>query len=74
MKRNHIFSRIKDLREDNDFTQSQVAEKLGLYTTQYRRYETGESEVPAYIIKELCELYNVSADYMLGITNEFKMI
>ena len=72
MKNKHVFFRIRDLREDNDLTQQQVADSLGLYLTQYRRYENGESEVPAYIIKELCEIYKVSSDYLLGITNDLK--
>lgn len=69
MKKNYIYPRIRDLREDRDLTQEEVAKKLNLYLTQYRRYETGETEVPTHIIKELAYFYNVSADYLLGITN-----
>lgn len=64
------YTRIRDLREDNDLTQKQVADHLFLQLTQYRRYETGEREAPAHIIKQLSYFYNVSADYILGITNE----
>ena len=64
------YHRLRDLREDKDKTQAQIAEMLKVHTTQYRRWETGESEAPAHIIIELCRYYGVSADYMLGITNE----
>lgn len=66
----NTYQRIKDLREDNDLTQKQIAEHLGEHLTTYRRWETGQHECPAHIIKKLCYLYNVSADYILGITNE----
>jgi len=68
----YFYQRIRDLREDNDKTQSQVAELLGIQTTTYRRYEIGERECPTHIIVKLCYLYNVSADYILGLTNEYK--
>ncbi len=70
----YIYPRIKDLREDMDWTQQQVAEELGQHLTTYRRWETGETEVPVHIIVELCKLYNVSADYILGFTNEFEKL
>ena len=58
---------IKDLREDNDMTQQQVAEYLGTSQTMYARYERGANELPIRHLIKLCELYNVSADYILGI-------
>ena len=61
------YQRIRDLREDNDKTQAQIAELLNEHTTQYQRWERGESEIPAHIIKALCIYYNVSADYILGL-------
>lgn len=64
-----IYPRIRDLREDNDWTQEHVAEILGEHLTTYRRWETGEREMPAHIIKALCEIYNVSADYIFGFTD-----
>ncbi len=63
----YFYQRIRDLREDSDKTQAQIAQMLGVYTTQYRRWETGETEVPTHIIIELCKYYNVSADYILGL-------
>ncbi|MBQ8765451.1 MAG: helix-turn-helix transcriptional regulator [Clostridia bacterium] len=66
----YVYPRIRDLREDNDLTQEHLANRLNLHLTQYRRYETGESEVPVHIVKELALFYNVSSDYLIGITNE----
>ena len=59
---------LRDLREDNDLTQQQVAEFLGTSQTMYARYERGANEFPVRHLKKLCELYNVSADYLLDIT------
>ena len=64
------YRRIRDLREDNDKTQAEIAQILNTYTTQYRRWESGETEIPAHKIIELCKYYKVSADYILGITNK----
>ena len=64
------YNRIKDLREDRDASQRQVAEALGLYTTTYARYERGEQEVPFCIAIALAKFYNVSLDYLAGLTNE----
>lgn len=61
------YQRIRDLREDSDKTQAQIAELLNEHTTQYQRWERGESEIPAHIIKSLCHFYHVSADYILGL-------
>ena len=61
---------IRDLREDNDLTQSQVAEYLGTSQTMYARYEREASELPVRHLLKLCELYGVSADYILGRVNK----
>lgn len=66
------YQRIKDLREDKDLTQSDVAKYLKEHTTTYQRWERGESEIPCHIVIKLCKLYNVSADYILGMTNTKK--
>lgn len=67
----YYYRRIKELREDNDLTQKQVAERLDQHLTTYQRWENGTHEVPAHIVVLLCYLYNVSADYILGITDEY---
>lgn len=69
-KTNNIYQRVRDLREDMDYTQEQVAEILNLHRTQYRRYENAESPVPADFIVNIAKLYNVSTDYVLGLTND----
>ena len=57
---------IRDLREDHDLTQQKVAEYLGTSQTMYARYERGASELPIRHLIKLCELYHVSADFILG--------
>lgn len=64
------FPRIRDLREDLDKSQREIAELLHLQLTVYRRYELGEREAPAWVIVALAEYYKVSADYILGLTND----
>lgn len=60
------FRRIRDLREDNDLTQAQVAEFLGVRQTTYSKYERGNILVPIDILIQLCEFYHVSLDYLVG--------
>ena len=62
--------RIRDLREDADLTQLDVAEVLGTSQTMYARYERGANELPIRHLIALCRLYNVSADYILGLTDD----
>ena len=52
-----IYKRVRDLREDADMTQKQVAEKLFMHLTQYRRYECGESELPLNIAINIARLF-----------------
>lgn len=59
--------RIRDLREDNDLSQKQIADYLGTTQQVYSRYEKGENEIPVRHIIALCKFYNVSADYILGL-------
>lgn len=61
--------RIKDLREDSDYTQEYVASYLGTSQTMYARYERGANELPIRHLISLCSLYQVSADYILGLKN-----
>lgn len=62
----YIYPRVRDIREDRDFTQADIAKYLGVGTTQYRRWETGVYEIPTHIIKELSKFYKVSADWLIG--------
>ena len=64
-----IYTRIRDLREDHDMTQSQVAKILGMSQTGYSKYETGENEVPVAVLEKLADIYKTSVDYLLGRTD-----
>lgn len=64
--------RLRDLREDHDLTQEQVAKILGTSQTMYARYERGANEMPLRHLLRLCDYYHVSADYILGRTDETK--
>lgn len=61
--------RMRDLREDSDLTQKEVAGILGTSQTMYARYERGANELPIRHLLTLCRFYKVSADYLLGLTN-----
>ena len=61
-------NRLRDLREDRDWTQKQLAEKLYMQVTQYRRYETGERAIPLELACTLADLFCVSLDYLAGRT------
>lgn len=64
------YRRIKELREDADLSQRQIAEILHMHKTTYRRYEVGEREIPLNIAILLAKHYKVSLDYLAGLTNE----
>ena len=63
------YQRIRDLREDRDMNQTQVAQMLGMSQTGYSKYETGENDVPTSILIRLARFYNTSVDYILGETD-----
>lgn len=67
-----LFKRIEDLRVDSDRTQAQIAEFLGCQREVYRRYEKGTRQIPVDMLIQLSRLYNVSIDYLVGLTNEKK--
>lgn len=58
---------LRGLREDKDLTQQQIADLLKIGRTMYRRYETGETEIPVRHLKTICSFYGVSADYVLSL-------
>lgn len=62
-------TRIRNLREDSDLTQSQIAEYLGTSQTMYARYERGANEMPIRHLIKLAEYYKVSLDYLCGLSN-----
>ena len=65
-----MYPRIRNLREDHDMNQTQVAKMLGMSQTGYSKYETGENDIPTGILIKLAQFYNTSVDYLLGETNE----
>lgn len=66
---NH-YPRLKDLREDHDFSQQYIANYLEMKQPQYSRYERGLRDIPTDILIRLAKLYHTSTDYILGLTNE----
>lgn len=66
------YQRIRDLREDRDMNQTEVAKMLGMSQTGYSKYETGENDIPTAILIKLARFYQVSVDYLLGETNSPK--
>lgn len=62
--------RIRDLREDADKTQTQIAQMLGTSQTMYARYERGASELPIRHLIRLAKFYGVSTDYILGLSQQ----
>ena len=62
--------RIRALREDNDYTQEQIAKLIGTSQTMYSRYERGANEFPIRHLITLCRYYKVSADYILGLSEK----
>lgn len=67
-----MYQRIRDLREDRDWKQRQVAEFLNCSQQVYSNYELGQRDIPTEILIKLSTLYNVSTDYLLGLTNNPK--
>lgn len=67
-----MYPRIRDLREDKDISQTQLAQILGMSQTGYSKYETGENDVPTNILIKLAQYHGTSVDYILGLTNQKK--
>ena len=63
------YIRIKNLREDKDLNQTQVAKMLGMSQTGYSKYETGENDIPTTILIKLARFYDTSIDYLLSQTD-----
>lgn len=61
-----VYSRIRDLREDNDKTQKEIATLLNMQLTVYQRYERGEREIPLWAAIKLADYYQVTLDYLVG--------
>lgn len=66
------FKRLKDLREDHDYTQTELASMLGISQRGYSHYEKGDNDIPTEILIKLSEIYQTSTDYILGLSNQRK--
>lgn len=67
-----MYRRIRNLREDKDMTQTDVAKMLTMSQTGYSKYETGENDIPTNILIKLADFYDVSVDYLLNRTDNPK--
>ena len=65
-----IYERIKELRKETGLSQEKVAQELSMYVTTYRRYESGERELPMEVAVRIADYYGVSLDYLAGRTEE----
>lgn len=65
-----MFQRMRNLREDQDKSQTELAALLGMSQTGYSKYETGEKDIPTAVLMELAKIYETSVDYILGLTDE----
>jgi transcriptional regulator with XRE-family HTH domain len=65
-----MYKRIRDLREDKDLTQREVAAVLGCSQRVYSNYERGDIDIPTEILIKLSKFHNVSVDYLLGVSSE----
>ncbi|MGN0106115.1 MAG: helix-turn-helix domain-containing protein [Hominilimicola sp.] len=65
-----MYKRIRDLREDRDLNQTQVADILNMSQTGYSKYETGENDIPTAVLITLAKFYNVSTDYILELSDD----
>lgn len=64
-----MYTRLRDLREDADLNQTQLANRLGMSQTGYSKYETGENDIPTQVLIKLAQFYKTSVDYILGLTD-----
>lgn len=64
-----MYPRIRDLREDRDLTQQQLAQFLGMTQSGYSGYETGKRDIPTSVLLKLADFHHTSVDYLLGRTN-----
>lgn len=67
-----MYKRIRDMREDRDLTQRQMAEYLKIHQTTYSDYEIGNLNIPVEVLIKLAKFYNTSIDYLVGLTNNSK--
>ena len=64
-----MYRRLRELRDEKDLTQTEIAKMLGMSQTGYSKYETGENDIPTDVLIKLAKFYNTSIDYLLGQTD-----
>ena len=64
------YIRLRELRKKNNLTQKQMAAKLSMSQTGYSKYETGENDIPTSVLIKFSKIYDVSVDYILGLSND----
>lgn len=69
-----MYKRIRDLREDKDMTQTQMAEILNCSQRVYSNYERGDIDIPTDILKRIADFHDVSVDYILERTNNKTLV
>ncbi len=69
-----MFSRIRNLREDSDLTQTEISKKLNISQRTYSHYENGTREIPTSILIEIANIHNVSIDYLLERTDNPRLL
>jgi transcriptional regulator with XRE-family HTH domain len=67
-----LYSRIRNLREDEDMSQTEIAKLLNVSQATYSRYESGTLDIPSQILIKLAIFHNTSIDYLLGLTDEIR--
>ena len=67
------YKRLRDLREDNNYTQKEIAELLFTTQPQYYRYESGLRDIPCELVIMLSKIYHVSVDYILGLSDDMEV-
>lgn len=67
-----MYQRVRDLREDRDLKQEQLADYLNCTQACYSNYENGKRDIPTEVLSALADFYGVSVDYLMGRTNEKK--
>lgn len=65
-------NRLKDLREDKDMFQKDIAKILDMFQTGYSQYETETNDIPTEVLKKLAVFYDTSINYILGLTNDIR--
>ena len=64
-----MYRRLRELRDEKDLTQTEIAKMLGMSQTGYSKYETGENDIPTDVLIKLAKFYNTRIDYLLGQTD-----